>query len=65
MFYDRVKISDLGNRCHVLKQLHGRMIFGPFEGCFHEDSLWRGHKAVIFFILKKQICVHLFPWGSV
>ena len=31
MFYDGVKTSDLGSRDHILKHLHGRMIFGPFE----------------------------------
>ena len=30
MFYDGVKTSNLGSRAHVLKHLHGRMIFGPF-----------------------------------
>ena len=27
VFYDGVKTSDLGSRAHVLKYLHGRMIF--------------------------------------
>ena len=31
MFYDGVKTSDLGSRAHVLKHLHGIMIFGQFE----------------------------------
>ena len=31
VFYNGVKTSDLGNRTHVLKHLHGRMIFGPFD----------------------------------
>ena len=31
MFYDGVKTSDLGSRAHVLKTLHGGMVFGPFE----------------------------------
>ena len=31
VFYDGVKTSDLGSRAYVLKHLHGRMIFGPFE----------------------------------
>ena len=64
MFYDRVKISDLGNRAHVLKHLHDRMIFGPFEKSFHEGSLWRVPRAVISFILKKQIFLHLFHHGN-
>ena len=31
VFYEGVKSSDLGSRPRVLKKLHGRMIFGPFE----------------------------------
>ena len=31
VFYDGVKTSDLGIRAHVLKNLHGRLIFGPFK----------------------------------
>ena len=31
VFYDGVKTSDLGSRARILKHLHGRMIFGPFE----------------------------------
>ena len=35
VFYYRLKTSGLVNRAHFLKHLHGRMIFGPFEECFH------------------------------
>ena len=31
VIYDGVKTSDLGSRSHVLKHLHGRMIFGLFD----------------------------------
>ena len=31
VFYDGVKSSDFGSRAHILKHLHGRMVFGPFE----------------------------------
>ena len=57
VFYDGVKTSDLGSRAHVLKHLHGRMIFGPFEK-IHEGTLWSGYRAVISFILAKQIFLH-------
>ena len=30
-FYDGVNTYELGSRYHVLKNLHGRMIFGTFE----------------------------------
>ena len=33
VFYDGVKTYDLGKRAHILKHLHGRMIFGPFVFC--------------------------------
>ena len=63
VFYDRVKISDLGDRAHVLKHLHGRMVFDSFEKFFDEGSLWRGHIAVISLILTKQIFVHFYCHG--
>ena len=47
VFYNVVKTSDLDNRSHVLTCLHGRMIFGPFEKCFHKGTLWRRPRAVI------------------
>ena len=31
VFYDGVKSSDFGIRAHILKHLHGRMVFGPFD----------------------------------
>ena len=31
VFYDGVKIYDLGSGAHILKHLHRRMMFGPFE----------------------------------
>ena len=30
VFYDGVKLSEFGSRAHILKHLHGRMVFGPF-----------------------------------
>ena len=53
VFYDGVKSSDIGSRAHILKHLHGRMVFGPFEKVFHEGTLWSGYRSVIYFILKK------------
>ena len=37
-----VKSSDFGSRARILKHLHGRMVFGPFEKVFHESTLWSG-----------------------
>ena len=62
-FYDGVKTSDLGSRAHILKYLYGRIIFGPFENVFHEGTLWSGYRAVISFILTKQIFLHFFRHG--
>ena len=59
VFYDGVKTSDLGIRSHILKFLHERMIFDPFE-FFYEGTLLRGHKSVISFIPTKQIFLHLY-----
>ena len=60
VFYDGVKSSDFGGRAHILKHLHGIMVFGPFENVFHEGTLWSGYRAVISFILTKQIFLHFF-----
>ena len=60
VFYDGVKTSDLGSRARILKHLHGRMIFGLFEEVFHEGTLYSGYRAVISFILTKQIFLHFF-----
>ena len=46
VFYDGVKTSDLGSRAHILKHLHGRIIFGPFEKVFHEGTLWSEHDVL-------------------
>ena len=54
VFYAGVKTSDLGSRAHILKFLHGGMIFGPFENKFHEGTLWSGYRSVIYFILTKK-----------
>ena len=65
LFYGGVKQIDLVKIYHVLKHLHGIMISGSFERCFHEGSLWRGHRAVIYFILSKTNCAFLLSWMSV
>ena len=43
VFYDGVKSSDFGSRAHILKHLHGRIVFGPFGNVFHEGTLWSGY----------------------
>ena len=63
VFYYGVKNSELGSRSHILKHLHGIMIFGPFENVFPEGTIWSGYRAVIFFVLTKQIFLHLFTRG--
>ena len=59
MFYDEVKKSDLGSRAYFLKNIHGIMIFGTFKK-IHEGILWRGHRALIYFILTKKIFLHIY-----
>ena len=63
MFYDGVKSSYFGSRAHILKHLHGRMIFGPFENVFHEGTLWSRYRAVISFIMTKKIPYIFFVMG--
>ena len=60
VFYDGVKTCDFGNRAHILKHSHGRMVFGPFEKVFHEGTMWSRYRSVISFIIKKQIFLHFF-----
>ena len=60
VFFDGAKTSDLGSRPHILKHLHGRRIFGPFEKVSHEGTIWSEYRAVIYFILTKQIFPHFF-----
>ena len=60
VFYDGVKSCDFGNRAHILKHSHGRVVFGPFEKVFHEGTLWSGYRSVISFILTKQIFLHFY-----
>ena len=64
IFYYGVKSSDFGSRARILKHLHGRMVFGPFEEVFHEVTLLSGYRAVIYFILTKQIFLHFFFRGN-
>ena len=63
LFYEGVKTSDLINRVHVLKYLHGIMIFGTFEKN-HEGTIWRGTRAVISVIISKNIFVHFYLRGG-
>ena len=64
MFYDKVKQKDLGKRALVLKHLYSRTIMAPFERCFHEGSIYRGHISVMYFIFTKHYALHSL-WGSV
>ena len=64
VFYDGLKTSDFGSRAHILKHLHGRIIFGTFEKVFREGTLWSGYRAIIYFILTKKIFLHLFFHGD-
>ena len=58
--YDGVKSCDFGNRAHILKNSHGRMVFGSFEKVFNEGTLWSGYRSVISFILTKTIFPHFY-----
>ena len=40
------------------------MIFGPLECFSHEGTLLSGYRAVISFILTKQIFLHFFRHGD-
>ena len=63
VFYEEVKLSDLGDIAYVEKHLHGRIILFHLI-FFHEGTLWRGLKVVIYFILEKHIFVHFYLHGD-
>ena len=56
--------TDLVKRAQVQNNLHGRIIMGTFERCFNEGSLWRGHIAVLYFILTKHFLVNFICHGD-
>ena len=60
VFYFGVKSCDFGNRAHILKHSHGKMVFGTFEKVFYEGTLWNGYRSVISFILTKQRFLHFY-----
>ena len=62
MFYYGLKTYVLGGRAYILKHLHVIMIFSLFEKVLHEGNLWSGYRAIMSFILTKQIFLH-FSWG--
>ena len=64
VFYIGLKTSYFESRAHILKLLHGRMIFGSFEKAFHKGTLCSGYRAVISFIVAKQIFLHFFRHGD-
>ena len=63
VFYDGMKISDLGSIAHVFKHLHKWMIFCPFKKN-HEGTLRREHRAVLSYILTKQILPRFYHHGD-
>ena len=64
VFYDGVKSSDFRKRDHILKYLHGRMVFGTLEKVFREGTLWSGYRSVISFIFTKQVFLNFFRHGN-
>ena len=63
VFYHGVKTSELVSIAHVLKYLHEIMIFFHLKKK-HQVILWRGHGAVIFFILTRQIFINFYRHGD-
>ena len=64
VFYDGIIRTYLVKRDHILKHLHGRIIMGPYERIFREGCICRGHKSVIYFILRKHFFVHFICRGD-
>ena len=64
VFYDGENMNDIGKRAHVLKNSHGRFVIGYSDKILHEGSIWTGHRAVLSFILHKQIFLHFVHNGT-
>ena len=58
VFYAGVKTFVLGSRAHVFKQLPWKNDIWSIWKKIHEGNLWRVHRAVISFILTRQISLH-------
>ena len=61
MFYDRVNHLSWQvwlNTFTRKSDIWSVLIF------YHEGNLWRGHVAVVYFILTKQIFLHFYPHGD-
>ena len=54
----------MGQRAHVFKHFRGRCIIGPFENIYHKGTLWRGSRAIIYFILRKLIFINFHYKGD-
>ena len=64
VFNEGVISSHFGSIYHILKHLHGIMVFCTFEKVFHEDTLWSGYGALIYLIRTKEIFLHFFRHGN-
>ena len=59
VFYDGVKISNLRSRSHILKKFTWKNDIWSIKKN-HEGTLCRVHRAVISFILTRQIFLHFY-----
>ena len=60
IFFDGVRCNDLGKLLHVLNNLHGICVIGPFERCFHEGTIWIVNRSVIPLIIHKSVFTYFY-----
>ena len=64
-FYDGVYINGIRKRAHFLNHSHELCVVGAFETISNEGSIWTGHRAVIYFIIHKSICIQSLHHGTI
>ena len=57
-FNDGIRVYDLGQRAHLLKEFHRICIVGPSEKISPEGSIWRGNRVVVYFIINISIFLY-------
>ena len=64
VFFNGMPINDMGERAHVLKNLHESCVVGAFDKVSYEGSIWNVPMTVLSFILHKLIFLHFIHHGK-
>ena len=52
-FFNGMTMNDIEKIIYVSKHSHGRCVVGDLDKNLHEGYIWNGHRAVLYFILRK------------